>query len=300
MAPSPATTPPEAADSQTASPDGEVAWLAPAKLNLMLRVLGRRADGYHRLQTVFQFLDHCDRLSFTPRHDGRIERTGGPAGVPADDDLVVRAARALQQHTGCTAGVGIRLDKRLPMGGGLGGGSSDAATTLHALNRHWGLGLPVGTLAAIGLRLGADVPVFVHGFAAWAEGVGEALQPVSLPEPWFLVLTPPCHVATAAVFGDPELTRDSPPITIADFVAGDARNDCLAVVLRRYPAVAAAFEWLNQHAVARLTGTGGCVFAAFVSRTAAEQVAAMAPTQFAPFVARGCNRSPLMDAVVAT
>lgn len=272
------------------------AWLAPAKLNLMLRVLGRRADGYHRLQTVFQFIDRCDRLYVTPRSDGRVERVAGPAEVPPEADLVVRAARALQHHTGCGIGVDIRLDKHLPMGGGLGGGSSDAATTLHALNQVWGLGLDTDALAGLGLALGADVPVFVRGFAAWAEGVGEALAPVGLPEPWFLVLVPPCHVSTGAVFSDPELTRDSPPITIADFIAGDARNDCLGVVLQRYPEVAAAHHWLAERATARLTGTGGCVFAAFDSAIAAQQVCATAPAGWSAFVARGCNRSPLARA----
>lgn len=273
--------------------DADGAWLAPAKLNLMLRVLGRRADGYHLLQTVFQFLDHSDRLYFTPRTDGRVERVAGPAGVPPEADLVVRAARALQDHCGCGIGVDIRLDKRLPMGGGLGGGSSDAATTLHALNQVWELGLDTDTLAGLGLRLGADVPVFVRGFAAWAEGVGETLVPVDLPQPWYLVLVPPCHVSTAAVFNDPELTRDSAPITIADFVAGDSRNDCLGVVLQRYPTVAAAWHWLAERAEARLTGTGGCVFAAFDSAIAATQVAAAAPAAWSPFVACGCNHSPL-------
>jgi 4-diphosphocytidyl-2-C-methyl-D-erythritol kinase len=273
--------------------DADGAWLAPAKLNLMLRVVGRRPDGYHLLQTVFQFLDHCDRLYFTPRTDGRVERLAGPADVPPEADLVVRAARALQAHGGSGIGVDIRLDKRLPMGGGLGGGSSDAATTLHALNQVWELGLDTDTLAGIGLGLGADVPVFVRGFAAWAEGVGEALVPVDLPEPWFLVLVPPCHVSTAAVFNDPELTRDSAPITIADFIAGDARNDCLSVVLQRYPTVAAAYDWLAQRTDARLTGTGGCVFAAFDSAIAASRVAATAPAAWSPFIARGCNQSPL-------
>lgn len=280
------------------TPDSAGAWPAPAKLNLMLRVLGRRADGYHRLQTVFQFIDRVDRLWITVREDGTIERTGGAAEVPPEQDLVVRAARALQAHTGTGLGLGatIHLDKQLPMGGGLGGGSSDAATTLHALNQLWGLGLAQSELAAIGLRLGADVPIFIAGHAAWAEGVGEELVPVAVPEPWYLVLVPPVHVSTAAVFTDPELTRDSPPITIADFLAGDARNDCLAVVRKRYPEVAAAFDWLDQHAQARLTGTGGCVFAALESREHAQRLLEAAPARFAPFVARGCNRSPLAAA----
>ncbi|TVQ85482.1 MAG: 4-(cytidine 5'-diphospho)-2-C-methyl-D-erythritol kinase [Chromatiaceae bacterium] len=286
----------------TPTPDRDGAWLAPAKLNLMLRVLGRRTDGYHRLQTVFQFLDDGDRLSLELRRDRGIERPLGAPGVPAEQDLVVRAARALQAHTGCNLGVNIRVEKRLPAGGGLGGGSSDAATTLHALNQLWGLDLSLDELARIGLALGADVPVFVAGQAAWAEGVGEELRPVTLPEPWYLVLIPDCQVATAVVFNDPGLTRDSIPIKMADFIAGDQRNDCLPVVLTRYPAVAAAYDWLAARATARLTGTGACLFAACAERATAETLLAAARSDLAGvlnptlpgFVAKGCNRSPLM------
>jgi 4-diphosphocytidyl-2-C-methyl-D-erythritol kinase len=275
-------------------PAADGAWLAPAKLNLMLRILGRRDDGYHRLQTVFQFIDRVDRLYLEPRADGRIVRVAGPPGVPPEQDLVVRAADALRRATGCDAGVEIRMQKVLPMGGGLGGGSSDAATTLHALNRLWGLGLDVDTLAHIGLSLGADVPVFIRGQACWAEGVGEDITPVSLQEPWYLVLRPPVEVSTAAVFNDPELTRDSVAITMRDFVAGDHRNDCLAVVYRRYPNVAACFDWLDSIGGApRLTGTGACVFGTFGSEPAARQAAARLPAGCTGFVARGCNRSPL-------
>ncbi len=275
-------------------PDADGGWAAPAKLNLMLRVLGRRADGYHLLQTVFQFIDRADRLYFTPRGDGRILRARGARGVAPAQDLVVRAAEALRAETGCAAGVEIAVDKVLPMGGGLGGGSSDAATTLHALNQLWELGLDTDRLARIGLALGADVPVFVRGRAAWAEGVGEELVPVTLPEPWFLVLVPPVAVSTATVFNDAELTRDSLPITMASFVAGDQANDCLPVVLRRYPAVTAAFEWLEAAGAApRLTGTGACVFASFEEEAAARAALARAPVQYGAFVARGCNRSPL-------
>jgi 4-diphosphocytidyl-2-C-methyl-D-erythritol kinase len=274
-------------------PDRDGAWPAPAKLNLTLRILGRRPDGYHRLQTVFQFLDYGDRLFVSVRDDGVIARREGVNAVPEDQDLIVRAARALQAHTGCRLGADLSCDKRLPMGGGLGGGSSDAATALHALNQLWALGLDTQTLAGIGLGLGADVPVFVHGYAAWAEGVGEELEPVTLPEPWYLVLVPPCPVSTAAVFNDPELTRDSAPITIADFVAGDERNDCLAVVLKRYPIVRDAFHWLDDRATARLTGTGACIFAALPSRDEAERLLAETPAAYAPFIARGRNRSPL-------
>ncbi|MEA3641688.1 MAG: 4-(cytidine 5'-diphospho)-2-C-methyl-D-erythritol kinase [Lamprobacter sp.] len=274
-------------------PNAEGAWLAPAKLNLMLRVLGRRADGYHLLQTVFQFVDRCDRLYFELRRDGRIERLDGPAEVPPEQDLVVRAARALADATGCGTGISIRVEKRLPMGGGLGGGSSDAATTLHALNQLWGTGLPVEQLAEIGLRLGADVPVFVHGAAAWAEGVGETLVPVELPRPWYLVLAPSCHVATSAVFGDPGLTRDSAPITLVDFLRGNAANDCLTTVLGKYPEVKRAFDWLADRAEAKLTGTGACLFAALPTQVEAEQLLIEVPAEIPAFVARGQNRSPL-------
>jgi 4-diphosphocytidyl-2-C-methyl-D-erythritol kinase len=273
------------------------AWLAPAKLNLMLRVVGRRADGYHLLQTVFQFIDRCDRLYFEPRADGEVMRRRGAPGVLPEQDLVVRAARALQARTGCADGVTIDVHKVLPMGGGLGGGSSNAATTLLALNRLWDLGLDIDTLAEIGLTLGADVPVFVRGHAAWAEGVGERLSAVELPEPWYVVLTPPVSVATATVFSDPELTRNSRSVTMADFLDGAVENDCLDVVLARYPAVADAFDWLGRHAgAARLTGTGGCVFAVCSGEQDAKRIASSAPARYAAFAARGRNRSPLFGA----
>lgn len=279
----------------TAAAGNAAPWPAPAKLNLMLRILGRRADGYHRLQTVFQFLDRCDWVYLGPRRDGRIERRADIPGVPAEADLTVRAAHLLQAHTGCGLGADIQVEKRLPMGGGLGGGSSDAATTLVGLNHLWGTGLDLDTLAGLGLRLGADVPVFVRGLAAWGEGVGEDLTPVDLAEPWYLVLAPPGNVSTAAVFADPGLTRDSAPITIRDFARGDARNDCLAAVRRRYPEVAQALDWLANLGEARLTGTGGCVFAAFAERGGALAARDAAPAQLVAFVARGLNRSPLLD-----
>ncbi|MDG4551644.1 MAG: 4-(cytidine 5'-diphospho)-2-C-methyl-D-erythritol kinase [Candidatus Contendobacter sp.] len=271
------------------------AWPAPAKLNLMLRIVGRRPDGYHLLQTVFQFLDHGDWLWFTPRADGVVARHDEIPGVPMDTDLTVRAARLLQQAAGVRQGATIRLAKRLPMGGGLGGGSSNAATTLVALNHLWRTGLTLAELAELGLTLGADVPVFVHGRAAWAEGVGERLTPVDLAEPWFVVLVPARQVATGAVFADPDLTRNSSPITIADFAAGAGGNDCEAVVYRCYPEVAAAARWLAQFGQARLTGTGACVFAAFPNAPAAERVLERLPAGWTGFVARGCNRSPLRE-----
>ncbi|MBK8899129.1 MAG: 4-(cytidine 5'-diphospho)-2-C-methyl-D-erythritol kinase [Candidatus Competibacteraceae bacterium] len=277
-------------DSLTLEP---AAWPAPAKLNLMLRIVGRRADGYHLLQTVFQFLDCCDWLWFSPREDGRIERVGEVAGVPPDADLTVRAARLLQQATAQRAGATIRIAKQLPLGGGLGGGSSDAATTLVALNHVWQTGLTLAELAELGLRLGADVPVFVRGRAAWAEGVGEQLTAIDLDEPWFLVLTPGCHVATGAIFADSELTRNSPPIRISDFLQGAGGNDCETVVYRRHPEVAAAAAWLSRHGPARLTGTGACVFAAFSDQASAGRVLSQLPPGLTGFITRGRNRSPL-------
>ncbi len=273
-------------------------WPAPAKLNLMLRVLGRRPDGYHRLQTVFQFIDRQDRLFVEPRRDGRIRRVSRLAGVPEESDLVVRAAHALKQRAGTRLGADIRVEKHLPLGAGLGGGSSDAATTLVALNRIWGAGLPQQALAAIGLALGADVPVFLYGRAAWGEGIGELLAPVDLPEDWYLVLVPPCQVSTGVVFADEQLTRDSHPIKMENFLAGDDRNDCLPVVRRRYPEVAAALDWLATVGRARLTGTGGCVFSSFASQEAARAACSAVPSPFSGFVARGMNRSPLLEAAL--
>jgi 4-diphosphocytidyl-2-C-methyl-D-erythritol kinase len=275
------------------SPAATGPWPAPAKLNLFLHVTGRRPDGYHLLQTAFQFLDVCDELYFSVRPDGRIRRLRGPAAVDEAEDLTVRAARLLQKTCGVGRGVDIRIDKRLPLGGGLGGGSSDAATTLCALDRLWALDLGTERLADLGLRLGADVPVFLRGRAAWGEGVGEELTAIVLPEPWYLVIVPPVTVSTAAVFSDPRLTRDTPRITIADFLSGSGRNDCEAVVRRHYPAVAQALDWLVPHARARLTGTGACVFAALEDAETAYALKAQLPSGWEGFVARGLNRSPL-------
>ena len=282
---------------------------APAKLNLFLHVVGRRADGYHRLQTAFQFVDWCDRLSFTLRADGRVHRADPLPGVPPAVDLTVRAARLLQETTACRLGADIRLHKRLPMGGGLGGGSSDAATTLVALNRLWKLGLAQEELQDLALRLGADVPVFVYGRAAWAEGVGERLRPLEdLPTPWYVVVDPGCRVSTAEIFQAPELTRDCPVLTIDGFLSGHGGNVCQPVVRRRYPEVGRALDWLQaqvvpdrlptwaQRAPARLSGTGACVFAPFASREAAQAVCRRVPAPWRGVVARGLNRSPLWDA----
>ncbi|MCW9088146.1 MAG: 4-(cytidine 5'-diphospho)-2-C-methyl-D-erythritol kinase [Gammaproteobacteria bacterium] len=270
-------------------------WPAPAKLNLFLHITGRREDGYHLLQTVFQFLDYGDTLYFTPRDDGQIRRLTDLPGVAEAEDLVVRAARTLQKVSGCSLGVDISVDKRLPMGGGLGGGSSDAATTLVALNRIWSLGLDVETLAQLGLALGADVPVFIRGHAAWAEGVGDILTPVELDEPWFVVLIPGVNVSTAEIFNDPQLTRATPAIKIRDFLAGQGSNVCQEIVVKHYPAVAEAIEWLGRHGKAMMTGTGACVFAAFETQRQAAAAFAARPQRWEGFIAKGLNRSPLLD-----
>lgn len=274
-------------------------WPAPAKLNLFLHVLGRRPDGYHQLQTMFQFLDYGDELSFELRRDGLITRLEGAADVPASADLVVRAAQALQAATGSTQGADIRVLKRTPMGAGLGGGSSDAATTLVALNHLWELGLSLDRLAAIGLKLGADVPVFVRGFAAWAEGVGETLTAVTLPEPWYAVLAPEVLVSTAAIFSAPELRRDHAPISFADYQRGEGINDCAPVTCAHYPEVAAALGWLSRAAPARMSGTGGAVFAAFADQRSARAAIEGIPKNWRGFVARGLNLSPLASIIRA-
>ncbi len=269
---------------------------APAKLNRLLLITGRRADGYHELQTLFQFLDHGDTLDITTRDDGEIRLSPGVPGIPVEDNLVVLAARLLQAETGCRLGADIQLHKRLPLGGGLGGGSSDAATTLLGLDALWGLGLTQTRLAELGVRLGADVPVFVRGHAAWAEGIGERLTPVELDTPWFVVIHPGVHVSTARVFGAPELTRDSPPITMARALQGGAsrwRNDCERIVREGYPEVARALDWLGAHSHAMLTGTGACVFATTEDEHQADRLMVGLPAHWQAFKARGLNRSPL-------
>lgn len=278
-----------------------LAWLmlsapAPAKLNLFLHVTGRRSDGYHTLQTVFQLLDHGDQLRFIQRSDSQIHLTPPLSGVANHDNLVMRAARLLQAQ-GEDLGADIHLEKRLPMGGGLGGGSSDAATALLALNKLWDLRLSVDELALMGLQLGADVPVFVRGHSAWAEGVGEHLTPMELPQAWYLVLVPPCAVSTAVVFSAPELTRNTLPITIAAFREEGGRNDCEPVVRNHYPDVAKALDWLNKFSPSRMTGTGACVFASFPDAESAHAVLAQRPTGFQGFVAQGVNHSPAHHAL---
>jgi 4-diphosphocytidyl-2-C-methyl-D-erythritol kinase len=270
------------------------AWLAPAKLNLFLHITARREDGFHLLQSVFQFLDYCDELYFSITDNGTISRVAGNEQIPLGEDLVYRAARLLQQTAAVSQGVEIRINKKLPMGGGLGGGSSDAATTLVALNQLWDCGLTVDQLAELGLQLGADVPVFVRGQAAWAEGVGEQLEPLpDLPEPWYVVLVPGISVSTAKVFSDPQLNRACPAITIRDFLAGRAGNVCEEVVCRHYPEVASALQALAEYGTARMTGTGACVFAPFESEQAARQAWTVLSKHWQGFVAQGCNVSPL-------
>ncbi|MHB1291787.1 MAG: 4-(cytidine 5'-diphospho)-2-C-methyl-D-erythritol kinase [Sulfuricella sp.] len=268
---------------------------APAKLNLFLHVVGRRPDGYHLLQTVFRFVDYGDSLSFTIRDDGVIRRVNPLPGLDPEQDLTVRAARLLQQETGCRLGADIALEKRLPMGGGLGGGSSDAATVLLALNRLWNLNLSRQMLQELGSRLGADVPVFVFGESAFAEGVGEKFRPVALPPAWYVVLAPPVAVSTAEIFADKELTRATKPIKMSDFSTGCGKNDLEPVVCRKYPQVAECLEWLKAFGDARMTGSGACVFAAFSSREEANKVFSMKPAQMAGFVAKGMDRHPLYD-----
>ena len=268
-------------------------WPAPGKLNLFLHVVGRRSDGYHLLQTAFQFIDLCDEIRFWARPAGVIERLGDVPGVAPADDLTVRAARWLAERAPSGVGVAIEVRKILPMQGGVGGGSSDAATALVALNQLWGLGHSIDDLAEGGLRLGADVPVFVRQRAAWAEGVGERLTAAEFPQAVYLLVQPAAAVATAEIFKAPELTRDSPVITIRGFLTTGGRNDCEPVVRRRYPAVAEALDWVGQFAAARLTGTGSCVFAVMPDVEAAQAALARLPGGWRGWVVRGLNRSPL-------
>jgi 4-diphosphocytidyl-2-C-methyl-D-erythritol kinase len=268
-------------------------WPAPAKLNLFLHILGRRPDGYHTLQTVFQLLEFGDELEFTVTQHGRIDLQRDYDDIHTQDDLVFRAASLLQARSGVSLGATITVNKQIPVGGGLGGGSSDAATTLLALNHLWGCGLSLDVLAEIGLQLGADVPVFIAGQSAWAEGVGEQLVPITLSAEWFLVIYPACQVNTGEVFNLPDLTRNTSPITIRDFLAGAGHNDCENAVLRHYPDVAAAAEWLGQWTGARLTGTGSCLFGRFENKQAANDILARLPGQWQGFVSKGCNISPL-------
>jgi 4-diphosphocytidyl-2-C-methyl-D-erythritol kinase len=270
-------------------------WPAPAKINLFLHVVGQRRDGYHLLQTHFQFLDYGDELDFEITEDGHVTRVNDLSGIPAEQDLVVRAARLLQPYANAGAGVAIRVNKLLPAGGGLGGGSSDAATTLVALNELWSTGRTQSELVELGLALGADVPVFVHGHAAWAEGVGEQLTPLEAPEGPVLVVHAGGLVSTAEVFSHPELTRDTPTIKIHDLASAKVANDCEHITRRLHPEVGRVLDWLGQFGEARMSGTGACVFAAFESISQAQLVAEKMPESWAWFIAERRNISPLID-----
>lgn len=269
-------------------------WPAPAKLNLMLRITGQRHDGYHLLQTVFQFIDLCDWITFHPVDDGVVRLKNPIIGVTESEELSVRAANLLKDETGCKQGVCIETEKNLPMGGGLGGGSSDAATTLVVLNKLWGLELPVRRLMELGVSLGADVPVFVFGYSSWGEGVGECLEKIDLDERWVVVIKPDCHVNTKEIFSAKELTRNSKSITIADFMTGQHQNDCLDVVCQRYQSVKNALSDLSEFSEARLTGTGACVFAQFDSENAALNAYNSLKEKWQIYLSKGINESPLV------
>ena len=279
-------------------------WPAPAKLNLFLQITGQREDGYHNIQTVFQFLDISDRLRFKLRDDGKIRRKTDNEGIKSEDDLVIKAAYALKAATGTDKGVDIYLQKILPVGGGVGGGSSDAATTLMVLNYLWKTGLDIEQLAEIGLALGADVPIFVHGQASFAQGTGNQLEAVEPEEPWYLIVQPEIHISTAKIFSDSQLTRDSQGIRICDLQIGTANeaqifdglgNVFEPVVTQQYPEIAEVIRYLRKSGNARLTGTGACVFVAFNSKDEAQQELAKLPDSWTGFVAKGLNRSPLQD-----
>lgn len=278
----------------------ESVYPAPAKLNLFLHVVGRRPDGYHLLQTLFRFVDYGDSLRFSPCDDGEVRLARPLPGVPPESDLTVRAARLLMAETGCRKGVEINVEKRLPMGGGLGGGSSDAATVLLALNHLWKLGLPRQRLQQIGLTLGADVPVFIFGCNAFAEGVGEALRPVDVPPAWYVVLEPPVPVPTAAIFGDPALKRDTVPICAADWRPGFGWNDLEPVAASLFPEVADYLRWLSAFGSARMTGSGACVFAEFPSRASAEKIIGLLPPGMTGWVAAGLDSHPLFQLMAAS
>ncbi len=281
--------------------ENSVAWLqkwpAPAKLNLMLRIVGRREDGYHLLQTVFQFVDLCDWLTFYPLVDDQVFLKKTIPGVPESSDLTIRAAQLLKTVSGCQYGVCIEVEKNLPMGAGLGGGSSDAATTLLVLNKLWGIHFSAEKLMQIGLQLGADVPVFIYGMSAWAEGVGEKLVKIIIPEQWVVIIKPDCHVDTKAIFLANDLTRNSKCITMTEFVAGQHQNDCLEVVSNLYQVVKQALVDLSFYAEARLTGTGACVFAEFKSKESAEKAYLALKQRWQVYLVKSLNRSPLSVAL---
>jgi 4-diphosphocytidyl-2-C-methyl-D-erythritol kinase len=276
-------------------------FLAPAKVNVFLHITGQRADGYHTLQSAFQLLDFYDTIALKPTNTGKVNRITQFKTIPEAEDLCVRAARSLQQATGCTQGVNIQIEKRIPMGGGLGGGSSDAATVLLALNHLWGLNLNRKALIEIGLTLGADVPFFIFGQNAWAEGIGEILTPLSLPRQYYVVLTPQAHVSTVEIFTHSRLTKDTKTLKIADFsdraISNQFRNDLEKIVCEEYTAVASALEWLNQHGQARMSGSGASVFVTTNSLAEANAIFAQKPANISGFVAKGLNQHPLYELV---
>jgi 4-diphosphocytidyl-2-C-methyl-D-erythritol kinase len=266
---------------------------SPAKLNLMLHITGRRDDGYHLLQTVFQFIDLCDRMVFGVTENGVISRIEGNSPVPENEDIALRAAQALQKRSLVTKGAEISINKRIPIGGGLGGGSSNAATTLLALNRLWGLNLSISELSEIGLELGADVPFFLNGYSAWATGIGEQLTGIDLPEPWYLTIDPGVAVSTAEIFAAQELTRNCDAITIRAFLEGSGTNVCQPVACKRHVEIQQVIDWLGRYSVARMTGTGACVFAPFDSLEQAERVKSRVPSRWGSFIAKAMNINPV-------
>jgi len=271
---------------------------SPAKLNLFLHITGRRENGYHELQTIFQFIDICDELTFTGNDSGKITISPAIEGVALEDNLIYKAAKLIQDKTGCSKGADVQLHKILPMGGGLGGGSSNAATALVGLNHLWQTQLSEDELAELGLKLGADVPVFVRGKASWAEGVGEILIPMEdLEENWFVVIVPPCHVNTGEIFSHKDLTRDTPTCRISAALRGEGRNDCESVVCKLYQEVSNSLNLLKNFGSARMTGTGACVFLEVNSKQEADSVLAKLPADIQAFVARGKNQSPLHEAI---
>jgi len=272
---------------------------SPAKINLFLHVVGRRKDGYHQLQTAFQFLDFSDQMVFTLRDDSKIKLLTPIVGVADDDNLIVRAAKLLQTHTGCKFGANIQIEKQIPMGAGLGGGSSNAATTLIALNNLWKININRFDLIKLGTQLGADVPIFLYGHAAWAKGIGEIFTPVQLPEPWYCVVIPPCHTSTQRIFSDPLLSRNTAPSTVENFLNSPqpllyGQNDCQPISCKLYPEIAQALQWLEQFAPAKMTGTGSCVFASFSNYAKASSVLKQLPDRYQGFIAKGLNQSPTL------
>jgi 4-diphosphocytidyl-2-C-methyl-D-erythritol kinase len=273
-------------------------WPAPAKLNLFLHITGQRQDGYHLLQTVFQFIQLIDVIDFTILESGLVRRSSISLKIDEHDDLVIKAAQKIKKRSGSKLGVDISVKKNIPIGGGLGGGSSDAATTLVALNELWQTGLSIDELSEIGLSLGADIPFFINGNAAWAEGVGDKLTPINLDECFYLVIYPNCSISTKAVFEASDLTRNTPRITIRDFRDGNGKNDCELYVRNHYHDVTEALDWLGEYASSKLTGTGACLFAQFSDENEANEVKYKLPTKWQGYVVKGINKSPLLGRLI--